>query len=59
VQGGGGTTFNPSTWRAEAGIPLWAWGQSGLQIKFSNSQDFIEKSCLKKPKPGLERWLNG
>ena len=38
--------FNPNTWEAEAGRSLWVGGQPGLQSKFQNSQDYIEKHCL-------------
>lgn len=28
------STFNPSTWEAQAGLFLWVRGHSGLHIKF-------------------------
>jgi hypothetical protein len=37
--------FNPSTWEAEA-----SRGQPGLQSEFQDSQGYIEKPCLEKPK---------
>jgi hypothetical protein len=40
--------FNPRT--GEAGISLSVRGQSGLQSEFQNSQDYIEKPCLRKKK---------
>jgi hypothetical protein len=39
-------TFNPRTQEAEADESLWIWGQSGLQSKFQDSQDYSEKPCL-------------
>lgn len=38
--------FNLSIWVAEAGIR----GQSGLQIKIPDNQDYTETSCLEKQK---------
>ena len=40
--------FNPNTYEAEVGGFLWVRGQPGLHSKFQNSQDYIEKPCLKK-----------
>jgi hypothetical protein len=28
-------------------VDLWVWGQPGLQSEFQDSQDYIEKPCLK------------
>jgi hypothetical protein len=39
--------FNLSTWEAEAGRSLCLC-QPGLQSKFPDSQDYVEKPCLDK-----------
>jgi hypothetical protein len=41
-------TFNPSTWEAEAGQSLSL--KLPWSTEFLNSQDYTEKSCLKKKK---------
>jgi hypothetical protein len=41
-------TFNPSTWKAEAGRFLSS--RPGLQSEFQDSQDYTEKPSLKKTK---------
>jgi hypothetical protein len=41
-------TFNPSTWKAEAGGSLWVPDQPGLQSKFQDSQGYIEIPCFQK-----------
>ena len=49
-------TDNPSAWESEAGGSLWVQGQSNLQNEFQDSQDYTEKTCLKKQeekKPGI------
>ena len=40
-------SFNPSTWKAEAGRSLRVQGQPGLQSEFQYSQRYTEKSYLK------------
>ena len=40
--------FNPSTGEAEAGESLWVQDQAGLQSEFQDSQDYTEKTSLKK-----------
>lgn len=40
-------TSNLSTWEVEAGRSLWVGGQSGLYSKFENSENYIQKHCLK------------
>jgi hypothetical protein len=42
---------DPSTWEAKAGGFLNSRLDSSLQSKFKDSQGYIEKSCLEKPKP--------
>ena len=51
--------FNPSTQDTEEGGSLWGFGQPGLQIKFQDHQDYIQKPCLenKKRKKEMERLL--
>jgi hypothetical protein len=39
-------TFNPRTPEAEAGGSLLVQGQTGLQIKYQDSQVYTEKPCL-------------
>lgn len=34
--------FNPSTWKAGHMEALWAWGQSGIQNEFQESQSYTE-----------------
>jgi hypothetical protein len=41
--------FNPSTWEAEAGRFLSS-RPPGLQSEFQDSQGYMEKPCLEKPK---------
>ena len=40
-------TFDPSILEAEAGAPLWVWGQPGLYSEFQVSQGYVERLCLK------------
>jgi hypothetical protein len=42
--------FNPSTQEAEAGRFLSSRLAPGLQSEFQDSQSYIEKPCLEKPK---------
>ena len=43
-------TFNPATQEAKTGGTLgFIQGQPDLQSRFQDSQDYKEKSCLKKP----------
>jgi len=44
---------------AEAGGSLGVQVQLVLQIEYQDSQSITKKSCLKKTKTGLERWLRG
>jgi hypothetical protein len=39
--------FNLITWEAEAGRFLGLLGQPSLNSEFQNSQDYIEKPCVK------------
>lgn len=41
-------TFNASIWEAGAGRYLCVWGQPGLNNKFSTSQGYTVRTCLKK-----------
>jgi hypothetical protein len=50
--------FNPISWVAEASQSLWAPGQSGLQIKFQDSQGYKEKPCLEKTKNNKKWYTN-
>ena len=43
-----GHTSDPNTQEAEADKSLWIWDQPGLQSEFQDSQDYIERPCLKK-----------
>ena len=43
-------TFNPSTWEAEAGRSLWAWGQPSLHSELQASQEHRETLTKKKNK---------
>jgi hypothetical protein len=41
-------TFNPSTYKAEAGGSLWIQDHPGIQSEFKDSQGYTEKPCLEK-----------
>ena len=43
-------SFNPIIWKAEAGRSLGVWSQTGLHSKFQESQNYVQKPCLKKNK---------
>lgn len=49
--------FNSSIWGQGAEAPPWVWGQPDLQNKFQDSQTYIEKHSLKKPKPNQTKTL--
>lgn len=42
-------TFKPSTQEVGAGKSLWVSGQPGLQGELQDSQNHIERSCLRSP----------
>jgi hypothetical protein len=43
-------TFNPSTWKVEAGELPGVWGQPVLHNEFQNSQSYIQGDPLSKTK---------
>lgn len=51
-------TFKPSTQEVGAGKSLWVSGQPGLQGELQDSQNHIERSCLRSPPTKKKRKQN-
>ena len=52
--GSGGTRLKPSTGEAQAGRPQLVQDQPGLHREFKDSQDYIERPCLKRTNPNKQ-----